>query len=162
MSLRDEIKQTRPFSSPLEETLLNIVRTAGLLTYAATEVLRPHGLTTTQYNVLRILRGAGAAGLPCGAIAERMITRDSDITRLLDRLGAMHLVVRGRLEQDRRVVTVTLTEKGRQLLEQLDPVVRQMHQDQLGHMDEASLSTLIRGLERARERALAITEATSA
>jgi len=154
MSLRDEIKQTRPFTSSLEEALLNIVRTAGLLTYAAAEALKPYGLTPTQYNALRILRGAGAAGLPCGAIAERMITRDSDITRLLDRLGGMQLVERGRLEQDRRVVTVTLTEKGSQLLERLDPVVRQMHQDRLGHMDEASLSTLIRGLERARERAM--------
>jgi DNA-binding MarR family transcriptional regulator len=154
MSLRDEIKQTRPFTSSLEEALLNIVRTAGLLTYAAAEALKPYGLTPTQYNALRILRGAGVAGLPCGAIAERMITRDSDITRLLDRLGGMQLVERGRLEQDRRVVTVTLTEKGSQLLERLDPVVRQMHQDRLGHMDEASLSTLIRGLERARERAM--------
>ena len=153
MSLREEIRQTRPFTSPLEEAHLNIVYTAGMLTYAATEALRPYGLTTTQYNVLRILRGAGSAGLPCGAIAERMITRDSDITRLLDRLGGMQLVERGRLAQDRRVVTVTLTAKARELVDRLDPIVRQMHQDQLGHMDEAGLSNLIRGLERARERA---------
>lgn len=153
MSLRDEIKQTRPFTSPLEEAALNIMRTASDLTYTASEALKPHGITTTQYNVLRILRGAGPAGLPCGAIAERMITRDSDITRLLDRLAAMHLVERGRMEGDRRVVTVRLTPAGTELLTGLDPVVQQLHQDLLGHLDPATVAALIAGLERARDRA---------
>jgi DNA-binding MarR family transcriptional regulator len=153
MSLRDEIKQTRPFTSRLEEALLGIVRTASELIYTANEVLKPYGLTTTQYNVLRILRGAGSEGLPCGAIAERMLTRDSDITRLLDRLTTMGLVERGRLERDRRVVTVRLTETGRELLTRLDPVVRQLHQDLLGHLDEATVAALITGLEQARSRA---------
>ena len=153
MSLRDEIKQTRPFSSALEEALLSIMRTASEMTYSGNEALRPYGLTTTQYNVLRILRGAGPAGIPCGAIAERMITRDSDITRLLDRLTAMHLVERCRMETDRRVVAVRLTPAGTDLLERLDPVVRQLHQDLLGHLDAATVSALIAGLERARDRA---------
>src|SRR5262245_47335404 len=153
MSLREEIKQTRPFSSRLEEAILNIVRTASELTYTAGEALKPHGLTTTQYNVLRILRGAGTEGLPCGAIAERMLTRDSDITRLLDRMTTCGMVERGRLESDRRVVTVRLTQKGIELLNQLDPVVRQLHQDLLGHLDEATVSALITGLEQARSRA---------
>lgn len=153
MSLRDEIKQTRPFTSPLEEAALNIMRTASELTYRAGEVLKPYDITTTQYNVLRILRGAGPNGLPCGAIAERMITRDSDITRLLDRLAAMHLVERGRMEGDRRVVTVRLTPAGTELLTGLDPVVQQLHQDLLGHLDPATVAALIAGLERARDRA---------
>lgn len=153
MSLRDEIKQTKPFSSSLEEVALNIMRTASELTYSGGEVLKKYGITTTQYNVLRILRGAGASGLPCGAIAERMITRDSDITRLLDRLTGMHLVERGRMADDRRVVAVRLTPKGNDLLTELDPVVRQMHQELLGHLDDATVSELIAGLEKVRERA---------
>ena len=153
MSLRDEIQQTKPFSSTLEEALLSIVRTASEITYSGNEALRPYGLTTTQYNVLRILRGAGSAGIPCGAIAERMITRDSDITRLLDRLTAIQLVERCRMEMDRRVVAVRLMPAGIDLLERLDPVVRQLHQDLLGHLDPATVSALIAGLERARDRA---------
>lgn len=152
MSLRDEIKQTKPFTSALEEAALNIMRTASEMTYSAGEVLKQYGITTTQYNVLRILRGAGANGLPCGAIAERMITRDSDITRLLDRLTAMHLVERGRLPGDRRVVTVRLTSKGSEVLAELDPVVQQMHRELLGHLDEATIAGLISGLERVRQR----------
>lgn len=150
MSLRDEIKQTKPFSSPLEEAALNIIRTAEVIRYAAVEALRPYGITGTQYNVLRILRGAGPAGLPCGAIAERMVTQDSDITRLLDRLSSLGLIERGRSEEDRRVVTSALTADGRKLLTRLDPVVRQLHQDLLGHVDERTLTIMIRGLELAR------------
>src|SRR5262249_28129588 len=139
MSLREEIRQTRPFSSALEEALLNIVRTASELTYIAGETLKQYGITTTQYNVLRILRGAGKDGLPCGAIAERMVTRDSDITRLLDRLTGMHLVERGRMPGDRRVVTVRLTAKGTELLAGLDPVMQRMHHELLGHVDPATV-----------------------
>lgn len=152
MSLKDEIKQSKPFSSPLEEALLNIVRTAEVLRTAGTEMLRPYGITLTQYNVLRILRGAGAAGLPCGAIAERMVTQDSDITRLLDRLSAMELIERGRSDHDRRVVTTVLTTDGKKLLARLDPIVRQLHQDLLGQLDERTLAAMIRGLEQIRER----------
>lgn len=152
MSLRDEIKQTKPFTSALEELALNIVRTASELTYSAGEMFKEYGITTTQYNVLRILRGAGPNGLPCGAIADRMITRDSDITRLLDRLTAMHLVERGRLPGDRRVVTVRLTQKGTELLAELDPVVQRMHRELLGHLDETTIAGLIAGLEQVRQR----------
>lgn len=153
MSLRDEIKQNKPFGSPLEELTLNILRSASDLSYVVNEALKPYGVTATQYNVLRILRGAGASGLPCGAIAERMITQDSDITRLLDRLTGMELVERGRMEKDRRVVTVRITEAGADLLARLDPVLRQLHRDQFGHLDGATVSALIAGLERAREGA---------
>lgn len=152
MSLRDEIKQTRPFLSQREEAVLNITRTAALFAYEATEAFRPFGLTTTQYNVLRILRGAGPEGLPCGAIAERMVTQDSDITRLLDRLTGMHLVERGRAADDRRVVTVRITEAGLDLLTRLGPVLHDLQLRQLGHLDSTTLTGLIRALEQARER----------
>lgn len=152
MSLRDEIKQTKPFASLVEEAALNVVRTAEVVRYAAAETLKPYGITGTQYNVLRILRGAGPAGLPCGTIAERMVTQDSDITRLLDRLSTLQLIERGRSEEDRRVVTSTLTGEGRKLLTRLDPVVRQMNEDLLGHIDERTLTTMIRGLEQIRDQ----------
>lgn len=151
MSLKDEIKQSRPFTTTAEEATLNIVRTAEFLRSAFAESLKPHGITGTQYNVLRILRGAGSEGLPCGQIAERMVTQDSDITRLLDRLSGMGLIARGRSEQDRRVVTAVITPEGRKLLTRLDPVVLQLNQSLLGHLDERTLNTMIRGLELIRE-----------
>ncbi len=154
MSLQDEIKQTKPFDSPLEEAMLNVVRTAEVLRYAAAELFKPYGITSTQYNVLRILRGAGSAGLPCGAIAERMVTQDSDITRLLDRLSSQGLITRGRSEEDRRVVTTVLTAEGKKLLARLDPVIRQWHEDRLGHVDERTLAAMVRGLEQFRERVM--------
>lgn len=152
MSLRDEIKQNKPFASPREEAVLNIMRTASLIAWEAAEAFRPFGLTTTQYNVLRILRGAGADGLPCGAIAERMVTRDSDITRLLDRLTGMHLVERGRAAADRRVVTVRITAAGLDVLARLEPVIHELQRRQLGHLDSTTLAGLISALEQARER----------
>lgn len=153
MSLRDEIKQTKPFTSSAEEAVLNIVRTAEVLRSVAADALKPHGITGTQYNVLRILRGAGAAGLPCGQIAERMVTQDSDITRLLDRLSTMGLIERGRSEEDRRVVTTVLSAEGKKLLTKLDPVVKQLNQDLLGRLDERTIAAMIRGLEQIREQA---------
>lgn len=152
MSLRDEIKQTKPFGSPVEEAVLNIIRTAEVIRYTAADALKPFGLTGTQYNVLRILRGAGATGLACGAIAERMVTQDSDITRLLDRLSTMGLIERGRSESDRRVVNAIITAEGKKVLTRLDPVVRQLNQDLLGHLDERTLAVMIRGLEQIREQ----------
>lgn len=159
MSLRDEIKQTKPFDSPFEEAMLSVVRTAEVLRYAAADLFKPYGITSTQYNVLRILRGAGSAGLPCGAIAERMVTQDSDITRLLDRLSSQGLIARGRSEEDRRVVTTVLTAEGRKLLTRLDPVMRQFHQDMVGHIDDRTLAAMVRGLEQLRERVtMAVTD----
>lgn len=153
MALQDEIKQNRPFATLYEEAVLNIIRTASELTYETTEAFKPFGLTTTQYNVLRILRGAGPEGLPCGAIAERMITRDSDITRLLDRLTGQQLVERGRAATDRRVVVVRITPAGTELLLRVEPVLRELQARQLGHLDSDTLVAVIRGLERARARA---------
>src|SRR2546421_11590448 len=102
--LAREIHQNRPFSSVEQEVFLNVLRTADVLTTKLEAILKPFGLSPTQYNVLRILRGAGEAGLACGRIAERMITRDPDVTRLLDRLENCGLIRRARQTDDRRVV----------------------------------------------------------
>jgi len=151
--LKEEIKQTRPFKSIHEETLLNVVRTSEVLSARTEDALKEHGITGTQYNVLRILRGAGPGGLACGAIGDRMLTRESDMTRLIDRLLVLKLVERSRHEDDRRVVVTKLTEEGKRLLTTLDPVVKDAQRRLLGHMEEAELRTLIGMLEKAREKA---------
>lgn len=148
--LQEEIKQRRPFQSLEEEVTLGLARTADALARASEEVLRGSGLTPTQYNVLRILRGAGAAGLSCGDVAGRMITRDPDLTRLLDRLEARSLVTRARDGEDRRVVTTRITRAGLTLLSQLDAPVQAQHRDNLGHLGEQKLRTLAQLLDEAR------------
>jgi DNA-binding MarR family transcriptional regulator len=105
----EEIKQTRPFTSRQQEAALNILRTADVLKRGVESVLKRHGISSAQYNVLRILRGAGARGLHCSGIAERMITAEPDVTRLLTRMEKLGLLVRRRGIEDRRVVTVTVT-----------------------------------------------------
>lgn len=111
-SLQEEIKQSIPFKSRRVEAFLNLIRTADLFNRRETEFLKPFNLTPSQYNVLRILRGAGPDGLPCSEISERMIARDPDVTRLLDRMEAKDLVRRSRDQRDRRVVTTTITDTG--------------------------------------------------
>ncbi len=110
--LQSEIRQSRPFPHPAEEAFLNLQRTAGWLMRPVEELLRSFGLTHPQYNVLRILAGAGAAGLPCGEIAARLITRDPDVTRILDRMEKLGHVQRGRGLEDRRVVRAHITPAG--------------------------------------------------
>src|SRR5688572_3852135 len=106
--LKREIKQQRPFSSIHEEVVLGLVRTADQLAMPMNELLRQAGLSLSQYNILRILRGAGGEGLPCGEISERMVRRDPDLTRLLDRLEKSGLVSRARSTTDRRVVLAAI------------------------------------------------------
>src|SRR6266498_3305132 len=103
--IREEIKQLKPFNSVEEEVLLALLRTADQVGRRGAEVMKPFDLSPTQYNALRILRGGGEKGLPCSEIGERMINRDPDITRLLDRLVKRDLVERRREEKDRRVIT---------------------------------------------------------
>jgi len=148
--LQDEIKQRRPFGSLEEEVTLGLARTADALARAGEEVLRGSGLTATQYNVLRILRGAGAAGLSCGEVAGRMITRDPDLTRLLDRLEARSLVTRARDDADRRVVTTRITPTGLDLLARLDEPIQAQHRATLGHLGGDKLRTLAQLLDEAR------------
>jgi MarR family transcriptional regulator, organic hydroperoxide resistance regulator len=119
-SLRDEIKQTRPFRSEAQEAALSLLRTASLVSRRFARIVEPHGLSLAQFNVLRILRGAGPAGLPTLAIRDRMIDEGSTVTRLLDKLERAGLVSRDRSRPDRRQVLCLITEAGQHLLAQLD------------------------------------------
>jgi DNA-binding MarR family transcriptional regulator len=134
-----------------EDTFLQVVRTADVLLQRAADLLKGYDLSLTQYNVLRILRGAGADGLACSQISERMITRDPDITRLLDRLEARGLVARERSTKDRRVVVTTITQEGLDLVSQLDEPVADLHRRQLGPLGEQKLRQLGQLLELVRE-----------
>jgi DNA-binding MarR family transcriptional regulator len=151
--LRAEIKQGKPFAAAELEAFLNLQRTADALGRRLAEVLKPAGLSGPQYNILRILRGAEPGGLACREICGRMVTRDPDMTRLLDRLEARGLVMRARGQKDRRVVTTRITEKGSELLKGLDAPILEMHRKLLGHLGDRRLRSLIELLEVARERA---------
>jgi len=149
--IQAEIRQARPVPSPEEEAFLNVLRTANVLSQPVAELLKPYDLTATQYNVLRILRGAGEKGLTAGEIGERMITRDPDVTRLLDRLEKRGLVERWRCSEDRRVVWTRITPAGREAIAPLDAAVGELHARQLGHLGRERLEHLIALLEAARE-----------
>lgn len=149
--LQAELKQTRPLENPAVEVFLNAVRTADHLLRAEAEVLRQADLTTPLYNVLRILRGAGQQGLSCGEISDRMVTRDSDITRLVDRLVKRGLVTRERDDADRRVVLSRITRPGRVLLRRLDQPIADCHRQLLRHMTRRQVQTLSDLLELARQ-----------
>jgi len=148
--IQDEIKQTRPFGTIEEEVLVGLARTADALQRGFAGVFKASGLTSTQYNVLRILRGAGAPGLSCGEIAERMVTRDPDLTRLLDRLEARHLVSRARDGEDRRVVTTRITQSGLTLLDELAGPLAAEQKRVLRHMGEQRLRALADLLDEMR------------
>ena len=148
--LRVELKQRKPFATTEEVVFLNALRTADHLLRGEVEVLKGADLTFAQYNVLRILRGAGREGISCGEISDRMVTRDSDITRLLDRLEGRGLVERGRDERDRRVVVQRISAKGLALLAGLDEPIQRVHQRQLRHMTRPQLRQLTELLEKAR------------
>jgi DNA-binding MarR family transcriptional regulator len=140
---QSEIKQRKPFSSLEEEAFLALQRTADQLQGRVAEWLKAFGLSPTQYNALRILRGAGEPGLACSEIGERMINRDPDITRLLDRLQKRGLTRRSRDSKDRRIINAYITREGMQLLKKLDGPVQEFQQVLLGHVGERKLKTLI-------------------
>jgi len=146
---QSEVRHTLSLES---EAFVLLLRTADALLREVEGVLKNSGLSQTQYNVLRILRGAGPAGLACREIAGRMITRDPDITRLLDRLVARGLVSRSRERRDRRVVTSRITAQASRLLKQLDEPVSSLHQWQLRHIPARRLRLLVSLLEQARKR----------
>ena len=148
--LRNEIKQQKPFVSQAEEAYLNLARTAALLDHRMAELLRAHGLTPTQYNVLRILRGAGDTGLCRNDVRERLVAQVPDATRLLDRMMEMGLVSRMRDGEDRRVVTARITPRGMAILAELDRPVDQAHQQSFSSFTPGELTTLIALLEKAR------------
>lgn len=141
-ALRDDIKQAKPLKSLYEETDLNIVRTAYVLIDAFEGAIKSYGITATQYNVLRILRGAGDHGLSRNEVRDRLLNRMPDATRLLDRMERSGLISRSREAEDRRLVTTRLTKKGKQLVDQLDPLVARQHRSRLGHMSQKQLTTL--------------------
>jgi len=143
-------EQAPRFSSPQEEALLSIVRSADSLHRAFQQRLKPFGLTATQYNALRILRGAYPNGLTCSAIGHMMITSVPDITRLLARLKAQKLLTQRRDPHDRRVVWTHLSAQGRELVAKLDGVVDQAPKDLLGALTCTEVSELIRLLDKAR------------
>lgn len=139
----------RRVASPEEAAFLDLLRTADLLGRGIVAVLKAENLSPTQYNVLRILRGA-PEGLSCGEIAERMITRDPDITRLLDRLEKRRLISRSREAKDRRTVLTRVAPAGLVLLGRLDAPVQQAHRQQLGHLGAGKLRKLMQLLQAAR------------
>jgi DNA-binding MarR family transcriptional regulator len=150
--LREEIGQKRPFGSPEQEAYLAIQRTAALLSHAMAETIKPSGLTATQYNVLRILRGAGESGLCRNEVRDRMLTQVPDVTRLLDRMEEMGVIERSREGADRRYVTTRITDEGLRLLAGLDAPVADGHRRLLGHLGEDSLRRLTGLLAEARAK----------
>ena len=149
-TLRDELKMSKAFKSVEEEALLSIARTAALVEHAGSEAFKPFNLTITQYNVLRILRGAGEEGLCRNEVGERMVTKVPDVTRLLDRMDAAGLIVRQRGGQDRRFVATRITDKGLKLLEKIDRELPSIHARQIGHVSQKRLRELISILEEVR------------
>ena len=150
--LQSELKQRKPFTSLEHEAVVSLARTAAILEHQMAEALKPHGLTPTQYNALRILRGAEPDGLCRNEIRDRLVSPMPDATRLLDRLADMGLLVRAREGEDRRFVRARITPAGRALTDRLDDVVHSLHLEQLGHLGPDRLRTLIGLLERARTR----------
>jgi len=152
LSIRTEIKQQRPFPSAHQEALVALIRTADMLRRVVGGVVEPHRITAQQYNVLRILRGAGAEGLPTLEIAERMIEQTPGITRLIDRLESKKLVSRERSSTDRRCVFCRITAAGLDLLARLDAPVEDASGLSLASLNKRELAQLVEMLDRARER----------
>jgi DNA-binding MarR family transcriptional regulator len=151
--LQSELKQGKPFASLEQEAILSIARTASVLEHGVIETLKPHGITPTQYNVLRILRGAGREGLCRNAVRDRLVARVPDATRLLDRLAEAGLAARDRDAPDRRYVTTRITPVGLELLARLDAPMAHLHRRQLGRLGPRKLAALIDLLAEAREAA---------
>lgn len=151
--LQEEIKQTKPFARPSDEALLSILRTATVLEHGSNELLRPYGITMTQYNVLRILRGAGARGLCGREIAERLISRVPDVSRLLDRMADMGLLAKERDAADRRHVTARITPRGRRVLKQATPALAVFGRGRVERLSARTIETLIEALSAIREGA---------
>jgi DNA-binding MarR family transcriptional regulator len=151
LRLQDEIRQTKPFRSLEEEAYLSLERTSAVLRHALAESLKAYGITGTQLNVLRILRGAQPDGLCRNEIGDRLVAQVPDVTRLLDRMEEAGLVVRERSAEDRRLVRTRITEQGLALLARLDEPLIALHAQQLGHLTPERLRTLIDLLAEVRQ-----------
>jgi DNA-binding MarR family transcriptional regulator len=148
--LQAELKQRVPFTSREQEAYLSLLRTADALQARVEARLKEFGLTGTQYNALRILRGAGPEGLPCCEIGERMITHDPDITRLLNRLEDRGFVERTRARHDRRVIYGKITAAGLKLLREMDGPIEKHGREILRHVGQEKLKQIIELLELVR------------
>jgi DNA-binding MarR family transcriptional regulator len=148
--LQEELRKKHPFASLEQEAALNLLRTVDHLSQDSQALLQAHGISGPQYNVLRILRGHGGDGLPCCEIIAQMVTRMPDITRLVDRLEEANFVRRARGQADRRVVRVSITAAGLELLARLDRPVLELHQRQLAHLTRQELAELNRLLVKIR------------
>lgn len=146
----EEIKQNKPQRSPGQMAVITIFRTADVLHHTVERALSAFGVSNEQYNVLRILRGAGASGLPTLEISSRMLSRSPNITRLLDKLIAKKLARRSRPKEDRRVVIVSVTPQGLELLTHLDGVVDNMFNN-FPPTTPAEIETVVDVLDRIRE-----------
>lgn len=152
MSLKEELKMTRDFASLQQEALLALARTQNVIEPFFSSILSQYKLTAPQFNILRILRGnKSEEGMSCTEIGERMVTRDSDITRLLDKLAKANLIERHRPEHDRRKVLTKITQNGIQLIEEIVPHLDRANQSCLGHIDDTTLQTLVDILDRIRQ-----------
>jgi len=147
-----ELKQTKPFASLEEEAALSIARTSAVLDHQISQALKVHGLTPSQYNVLRILRGAGPEGLCRNEVGVRLVTQVPDVTRLLDRMEDTGLISRQRGAEDRRYVTTRITRKGLELVDTLDQPVRGLLQELLGHVSKKNLRALVDALAEVRAK----------
>ena len=147
--LQRELKKKKPFDSPEQEASLNIVRTSDQFQNRFGKLFRQFGLTASQYNVLRILRGEGKP-MPCLEIADRMVQVVPAMTGLIDRLEKQELVNRHRCTEDRRVIYIEITDKAIDLLRELDEPVMELHRELVGHLTRAELSELSRLLEKCR------------
>ena len=148
--VHEEIKQRKPFRSTAQEAVIGLLRTSSLVRGYFDRLMAPHGLTLQQFNVLRILRGAGPDGLPTLEIGARMVERTPGVTRLIDRLVRKKMVARSRSTDDRRVVYCRLTDVGRNTLTAVDAVVGNADESAMGALTERQLENLIELLDRAR------------
>jgi DNA-binding MarR family transcriptional regulator len=148
--LQAEIKQNKPFPRRSSEALLSVMRTAALLEHRVNEILRPFGITELQYNVLRILRGAGPEGWCGREISERLVSKVPDVSRLLDRMESMQLIRRDRDATDRRHVTARITPQGLRMLDETTPELDAFERDRFGHLDAERWQQIIDGLADVR------------
>ena len=147
-----ELKQTKPFASLKEEAALSISRTAAVLDHQVSQALKAYALTPSQYNVLRILRGAGAEGLCRNEVGARLVNQVPDVTRLLDRMEDTGLISRQRGSEDRRYVTTRISRKGLDLVDKLDQPMRGLLNTLLGHVGDKNLRAVVDGLAAVREK----------
>lgn len=151
MTLKDELKMSGTFRSPRQEALLSLMRTQAVLEPAFNRIFSAHGITNAQFNILRILKGnRGGEGMSCSDIGSRLISPDSDVTRLVDRLVKSGLAERHRPPEDRRKVLVNITPEGKALTEKLLPLLKEEEEQALGHMKQQDLQNLIKLLDQVR------------